>query len=107
MRIRIAYETAYAYEAAPRSLIQVLRLTPRGHEGQRVVQWRLQADGDGRLRRGEDALGHITHTLTLGRPASKLALSVTGEAVTTDMAGVVRGSVEPFPPGVFLRHTAL
>ena len=107
MRIRIAYETAYAYEAAPRSMIQVLRLTPRGHEGQRVVQWRLQADGDGRLRKGEDAFGNVAHTLTFAKPAVKLALVVTGEVVTTDLAGVVRGSVEPFPPGVFLRQTAL
>lgn len=107
MRIKVDYETGYTYEAAPRTMIQVLRLTPRGHEGQRVVQWRLQADGDGRMRRGEDAFGNVTHTLTLARPASRLVLSVVGEVVTTDMAGVVRGSVEPFPPGVFLRETAL
>ena len=107
MRIRIAYETAYAYEAQPRSMIQVMRLTPRGHEGQRVMQWRVQADGDGRLRKGEDAFGNITHTLTLARPGTRLVLSAVGEAVTTDMAGVVHGAMEPFPPAVFLRETAL
>lgn len=107
MRIRIAYETAYAYEASPRSMIQVLRLTPRGHEGQRVMQWRVQADGDGRLRKGEDAFGNVTHTLTLARPGSHLVLSAVGEAVTTDTAGVIRGGVETFPPSVFLRETAL
>ena len=107
MRIRIAYETAYAYEARPRSMIQVLRLTPRGHDGQRVMQWRVQADGDGRLRKGEDAFGNITQTLTLARPATRLVLSALGEVVTTDMAGVVRGAIETFPSAVYLRETAL
>ena len=107
MRIRVAYETAYAYERAPRAMIQVLRLTPRGHDGQRVVQWRVQDDGGGRLRRGEDAFGNITHTLTLFRPGDHLRLSVIGEAATTDMAGVMSGALEPLPPGVFLRETAL
>lgn len=107
MRIKVAYETGYDYERAPRSMIQVLRLTPRGHEGQRVIHWRLSTDGDGRLRRSEDAFGNIAHTLTLARPAAKLMLSVVGEAVTVDMAGVVRGAVEPFGSAVFLRQTAL
>jgi transglutaminase-like putative cysteine protease len=107
MRIHLAYETVYAYDQPPRTLMQVLRLTPRNHEGQRVGRWRVQSDGDGRLRKGEDALGNVIHTLSLDRPGPTLVIAVQGEATTADTAGVVRGSVEPFPPAVFLRETPL
>ena len=107
MRIRVEYETTYEYASSPRSVMQVLRLTPRGHEGQRVAHWRVQVDGDARLRRSEDALGNVVHTFTLLKPAPKLVISVHGEVSTTDTAGVIRGSLEPFPPSVFLRETDL
>ena len=107
MRIKVEYETAYAYQSSPRSVMQLLRLTPRGHDGQRVVAWRVQADGDARLRKGEDALGNVTHTFSLFKPPPRLAVTVHGEVSTTDTAGVIRGSLEPFPSAVFLRETAL
>ncbi len=63
MRIRIDYETRYAYERQARSIIQSLRLTPRSTEGQQVRDWRIETDVDTRLRRSEDAFGNIVHTL--------------------------------------------
>lgn len=107
MRIKVEYETVYEYQSSPRSVMQVLRLTPRAHEGQRVAQWRVQADGDARLRKGEDALGNVTHTFSLFKPVPRLVISVHGEVSTTDTAGVIRGAPEPFPPAVFLRDTSL
>ena len=107
MRIKVEYETVYEYQSSPRAVMQVLRLTPRAHEGQRVVAWRVQADGEARLHKGEDALGNITYTFSLFKPAPRLVISVHGEVSTTDTAGVIRGSLEPFPPAVFLRETAL
>ena len=107
MRIRVTYETAYAYERPVRAAIQLLRLTPRDHAGQRVARWRVDVDAEGRLRRGEDAFGNVLHTFTLGAPATAITVRVSGEVDTRDTAGVVRGSAERFPPGVHLRPTAL
>ena len=42
MRLRITHETGYRYERPVRSLIQVLRLTPRSHDGQHVRAWRIE-----------------------------------------------------------------
>jgi len=42
MRLRIAHETTYSYERAVKSLIQLLRLTPRDHDGQHVRAWRIE-----------------------------------------------------------------
>ena len=46
MRIRVSHETAYTYEPAARSVIQVLRLTPRSFEAQYVTRWRISTDKD-------------------------------------------------------------
>lgn len=107
MRIRVAYDTTYTYERPARALIQALRLAPREHAGQRVPRWRVRVEADGRLRRGEDAFGNILDTFYLGAPLAKLVVSVAGEVVTTDTAGVLSGLNEPFPPAAFLRETEL
>ena len=107
MRIRVAYETAYAYQSPVRAAIQLLRVTPREHAGQRVARWRVDVDADGRLRRGEDAFGNVQHTFTLGTPATALTVRVSGEVDVSDTAGVLGAAAERFPPGVHLRPTPL
>jgi transglutaminase-like putative cysteine protease len=107
MRIRVDYRTHYLYGAPARSIIQILRLTPRPHDGQRVVRWQVELDSDAGLTRGEDALGNITHTAFVGGPLGALEVAVRGEVETWDTHGVVRDSVERFCPEVFLRATDL
>ena len=107
MRIRVSHRTSYVYEHPARSLVQLLRLTPRRHEGQQVIRWRLDMDSDASLRKGEDPLGNITHRAFVAGPVSRLTLSVEGEVETWDTHGVVRGAVERFAPEVFLRSTPL
>jgi transglutaminase-like putative cysteine protease len=107
MRIRIVHETAYRYAPAAKSLIQVLRMTPRDHDGQHVLHWRIDLDVDGSLRAGEDALGNIIHILSVDGPVERLTLRVAGEVETHDANGVVTGTVERFPGEVFLRETPL
>ncbi|MBS7696025.1 MULTISPECIES: transglutaminase family protein [unclassified Chelatococcus] len=107
MRISIAHDTTYAYAIPARAVVQILRLTPRSHEGMRVMRWRVEVDVDGRLRLGEDSLGNITHTLSLAGPLAGVTVSVNGEVETVDTQGVVRGTVERFPDAVYLRTTPL
>jgi transglutaminase-like putative cysteine protease len=107
MRIRVDYRTHYRYAAPAKSIIQILRLTPRTYEGQRVVRWRVDMDADARLGKGEDALGNCTHTAFVAGPVSELELAVSGEVETWETHGVVKGAVERFSPEVFLRSTTL
>ncbi len=106
MRIRIDYSTAYAYDAPARAT-QVLRLTPRAHEGQHVGDWRIECDADVRLSPGEDAFGNITHHLETEARTRTLTVRVWGEAETWDVSGVVAGAVERLPSEVYLRDTPL
>jgi transglutaminase-like putative cysteine protease len=107
MRIRITHETVYHYSEPARSAIQLLRLTPRGHDGQTVLSWNIDMEGDARLMRREDWYGNIIHSLSVSGPVSQITLHVAGEIETTDTAGIVRGGVERFPGIFYLRETPL
>jgi transglutaminase-like putative cysteine protease len=107
MRIRISHETVYRYESPPTGVIQVLRLTPRNHEGQYVIDWRIDLSQGCRLDSREDAFGNLTHTFAAAGPFTELSVLVEGEVETEDTHGVVRGAIERFPPTLFLRDTPL
>ena len=107
MRIRISHATTYVYDTPPTSVTQVLRKTPRNHEGQYVIDWRLDLSQDCQLHQHEDAFGNITHSFTAEGPFAQLSVAVEGEVDTQDTHGVVRGTVERFPPQLYLRETAL
>src|SRR5450759_6039014 len=107
MRIHISHATTYHYETPPIGVTQMLRLTPRNHDGQYVVGWRIELSEDCLLHQHEDAFGNITHSFTAEGPFSELAVAVDGEVETQDTHGVVNGAVERFPPALFLRETAL
>ena len=107
MRIRISHLTRYRYDTPAASVIQMLRLTPRNHDGQFVARWRIDVSTDCRLDQHSDAFGNITHAFTAEGPFSELTIQVEGEVETRDTQGIVRGAVERFPPSLFLRETAL
>ena len=67
MRIRIFHTTSYAYDTPPTAVTQLLRLTPRDHDGQHVVAWRVDISEDCLLHQHEDAFGNIIHSFFHGR----------------------------------------
>ena len=107
MRIRIAHRNVYHYDPPAAGVIQVLRLTPRNHEGQYVVRWRIDVSADARLAAHEDAFGNITHVFSADGPLPELSVEVDGEVETQNTNGIVRGTVERFGPSLFLRDTTL
>jgi len=107
MRIRISHATTYHYAVPPTAVTQILRLTPRNHDGQYVMDWRIDLSEDCELHQHEDAFGNYTHSFTANGPLTQLLVAVDGEVDTQDTNGVVTGSVERFPPGLFLRETSL
>jgi transglutaminase-like putative cysteine protease len=107
MLIHLSHTTIYRYQPPAAGVIQTLRLTPRNHDGQYVVRWRIDVSADARLRAQEDAFGNITHVFTADGPFDELSVLVEGEIETQNTEGVVRGTVERFPPSLFLRETPL
>jgi transglutaminase-like putative cysteine protease len=107
MRIHIRHEIVHAYEPPVRFLNAALRLTPRSHESQQVARWRVEIDGDSRIRASDDAFGNCMHALSVTGPTPALRILAEGIVDTFDAAGIVRASVERFPPEFFLRETPL
>ena len=105
MLIKVSHECTFRFEPPIRSLIQVLRMTPRNSEGQHVLSWRIDVDRDAHLKASEDAFGNSTNTFSVEETISSLTLRIDGEVRTFDTAGVVRGSLERFPPELYLRGT--
>ena len=106
MRLRISHTTSYRYEPPATGVIQILRMTPGSHDGQYVAEWQIDVSTDSRLDVHEDAFGNVTHVLTYG-PLADLTISVGGLIETHDTGGVLKGTDERFPPGLFLRATPL
>jgi transglutaminase-like putative cysteine protease len=107
MRLRISHATTYHYDSPPAGVTQLLRKTPRNHDGQYVCDWRIELSQDCLLHQHEDAFGNIIHSFTAEGPFGELSIAVEGEVETQDTHGVVRGAVERFPPSLYLRETPL
>jgi transglutaminase-like putative cysteine protease len=107
MRIRVSHATHYRYDAPVKGVTQLLRLTPRNHDGQHVVNWRIELSVDCRLFHHEDAFGNITHSFTADGPFRELSVAVEGVVETRDTNGVIAGTLERFPAALYLRETPL
>ena len=107
MQLNVHYTTTYQYEQPPRRIIQLLRVTPASFTGQAVLDWRIDVDCDAKLREDRDGYGNLTHRLYIDRPIHHLAVTVAGQVLTEDKAGIVQGLPHDLPPTVFLRNTAL
>jgi transglutaminase-like putative cysteine protease len=107
LRIRISHATTYAYDVPPGGVTQLLRLTPRDHDAQHVLAWRIDLSENCLLHQHEDAFGNVTHSFRAEGPFNKLMVEVAGELDTQDTDGLVSGAVERFPPQFYLRDTPL
>ena len=107
MRIRVRHTTTYTYDAVAHGVIQALRVTPTDHDGQEVLNWRVDVDVDGYLRKSRDAFGNVLHLFYAEAGVRELTVRITGEVEARETAGVISGAPEPLQPSMFLRVTPL
>jgi transglutaminase-like putative cysteine protease len=107
MRLFVHHATRYRWSQAQHRIIQLLRVTPASFTGHAVVDWRIDVDCDARLRTGRDGYGNVTTMLYVDGPVDAIGITVRGEVLTEDMAGVVGRCAEPLPPLFFTRQTSL
>lgn len=105
MRLAIEHHTRYLFSEPQSRLVQMLRLTPSDTIDQTVLSWRIDVDCDVRLRDAVDGFGNKVTMLYAEGPIAGIAITVAGQVLTTESNGVVRGSHEPLPEGLFLRTT--
>jgi transglutaminase-like putative cysteine protease len=107
MRLTVRHEVVWTWDAPPRSAVEHLRIEPRNHEGQHLIGWRMDVEPDGRRRMGEDAFGNAFESVTVDGPLPELRVRCDGEFETFNTTGIVRHSIERFPPDLFLRVSGL
>ena len=108
MRIRISTPPPTATTASPKNVIQILRLTPRNHDGQYVVNWHDRrvaglpaASARRRVRQ------YLPRFHRRGPVQRALTVSVEGEVETRDTARRRPRRDRAFPPSaVPARHAA-
>ncbi|MDB6452107.1 transglutaminase family protein [Falsirhodobacter sp. 20TX0035] len=107
MILTVEHVTRYRYDTPVRGLVQSHRLTPASTEGQRVSHWHV-AVSDGISGGGfRDGAGDRIESWSVRGPVEEVEIRVTGEVVTTDQAGVLRGHRETIAPQCYLRDTTL
>ncbi|OYX13740.1 MAG: hypothetical protein B7Z15_06255 [Rhizobiales bacterium 32-66-8] len=107
MRVRIRHEVTHNLDPGMRSATVCIRVTPRNHQGQHILRWSLDVLPDCRLYTNEDAFGNLTRTFSVDGPLEAITVLAEGEVDTIDTNGIVTGTVERFPPSLFLRQTWL
>jgi transglutaminase-like putative cysteine protease len=107
MRLTVDHRTTYRFSSPQGRLIQLLRLTPGGTDGQAVANWGIHVDCDARMRPGRDGFGNRTTMLYVEGPIESIEIEVSGEVLTNGSDGVLHGAVEPLPPALFRRTTVL
>jgi len=107
MRLTIDHRTRYHFSEPQARVVQLLRMTPLDFGGQTVIDWRIDVDCDARLREGRDGYGNITTMLYVDGPVDAVSIMVRGDVLTDDLAGRVKGTLEPLPPLFFTRATPL
>jgi transglutaminase-like putative cysteine protease len=105
MRIAIDHRTRYRFSQPQARLVQMLRLTPCDSQDQTVVSWMIGVDCDSRMRDATDGFGNAVTMLYAEGPIEAIDITVTGEVLTSDAGGLVRGSPEPLSPLLYLRTT--
>ena len=106
MRLSVRHQTVYEYDMPMRFVTQSHRLTPGDHGGQRVIDWRVSAEGATFGAGFRDGAGDQVTTLTVEGPIERIEISIEGLVETSDTAGVLRGWTETIWPAVYLRSTA-
>ena len=71
MKLAIRHDTTYSYASDVSNSIQLLRLTPRSSERQRIVEWQL--DLPCKVKSQIDPYGNILHVLTLDKPGQAVS----------------------------------
>lgn len=105
MRIAVDHRSHYRFSQPQARIVQMLRLTPCDTQDQTVVSWMVGVDCDARLRDAIDGFGNAVTMLYAEGPIEALDVTVTGEVLTNDASGLVRGSNEPLPPMLYRRST--
>jgi transglutaminase-like putative cysteine protease len=105
MLLTVRHSTLYAFGAPMRFVTQSHRLTPASNGAQRVMDWRVSAEGAVFGSAFVDGAGDSVNTMTVQGPVERIAILVEGTVETRDTAGMLKDHREVVSPRVYLQST--
>ncbi len=107
MRLSILHTTTYRFDAPAAYGLQQLRLTPKSHNGQNVVEWEMRVDGAKVETAFMDQNQNRVSLVSLDPDAHEVRLVCEGVVETDDIAGVIGKHGGFAPLWYFQRSTEL
>jgi transglutaminase-like putative cysteine protease len=107
MLLTVCHLTHMQYPDGVAGLALRLKLFPQSYEGQRVIEWHVEVDGQEIVQSTVGGSGErFAQWLTQGG-RDALEIVARGRVETDDKAGIVKGLRRAPPPAVYLRGTRL
>ena len=97
MRLRVQHQTSYEFDAPVQYALQQLRLRPKPHHGQKILDWSLDIEGGRRELEFEDQHRNHVDLVAIDPGHHQVIILCRGEVETVDNAGVI-GQHEGFTP---------
>lgn len=107
MRLAIRHRTLYRYAEPAVRVTQALRLWPARVDGQRGFDWRVAVNGRSLKSITTDGFANPVATHTADGAVSEIRIEVSGQVETSDLQGIVSGTIERLPTRFFLIETPL
>lgn len=107
MRLAIRHTTRYRFDEPVHHGLQRLRLTPKGTQGQHVLDWTMEFQGaHEELSYDDQNHNHVT-LISVDEGVREVVVTCHGTVQTEDKAGVIGRHAGHLPLWAFLSHTEL
>ncbi|MFQ6547993.1 transglutaminase family protein [Aestuariibius sp. 2305UL40-4] len=106
-RLAISHRTTYRYDAPISYALQQLRLTPKSHNGQEVIEWQVRITGGRHELSFEDQHRNTVQLVSFNDGAQEVVIDCTGIVEIEDRHGVLGAHAGYMPLWLFQRDTEL
>ncbi len=107
MKLLVRHQTVYNYEAGSSRVAMVLKLKPRNHDAQKVLDWSVTVNDTLIDSFAPNGYGDLEALWIRHDRTDSATILATGLVETTDASGIVAGLEERLDPRIYLRGTRL
>lgn len=107
MKLLVRHQTIYNYEAGSSRVAMMLKLKPRDHHGQKVLEWGVFVNDQPITDFAPNGYGELEALWIRHDRTDSATILATGLVETSDTHGIIGGLQERFDPRIYLRDTPL
>lgn len=107
MRLRISHTTTYEYDEPVAYALQQVRLTPKSHGAQSVINWKTEVTGGRKQLSFEDANRNTVDLISFDAGTRRIVVRCEGEVEVRDTQGIIGQHAGFMPLWIFDRTTPL